>query len=317
MPRRSKRPAAGSKSSRGGLGARLRAGAAATASLLGSSAALRGLGAALALAAIGAGGFVGVRSGIPFLIERAEARGAVDAAGIRVVFERAPAWVPQAALDALGDEVRTTLQGAASFDPEGLGRAHAALAASGWFERVEQVQRRRGDTVAVIGEFRVPFALVRSEGLDHVVDERYRRLPMAYEGAGDRPPLPLVINPRFPKPSEPGGTWAGEDLRAAIHLARIVRDRPWFAAGQIAAIDAGRFHRERILELVGPERDGVAARIVWGCDPEERSLSEMPPNRKLECLDALWKARRSLVDGSGRSLDLRFDAVTLAATKPQ
>lgn len=317
MPRRSKRPAAGSKSTRGRLGLRLRAGASATAALLGSSTFLRGLGGTLALAALAAVGFAGVRYGVPFLLDRAEARGSVDPATVRVVFERAPAWVPQAALDALGDEVRAALVGRATFDPDALGLAHAALTESGWFERVEQVQRRSGDTVAVVGEFRVPFALVRSEGLDHVVDERSRRLPLAYEGTGERPALPLVVNPRFPKPSEPGGTWAGEDVRAAINLARIMRDRPWFAAGQIAAIDAGRFHRERILELVGPERDGIASRIVWGCDPEERSLSEMPPNRKLECLDALWKARGSLADGSGRSLDLRFDAVTLAATKPQ
>jgi hypothetical protein len=314
MPRRPKRPAASSKTSRGRLGARLRAGAAATVGLLGSSAARRAAGLAVGFGLLAAGGFAAVRYGVPFLLDRAEARHPLDATRLRVVFERAPAWVPQAALDALGDEVRAALDGATSFDPEALRRAHAALATSGWFERVEQVVRRNGDAVVVTGEFRVPFALVRSEGLDHVVDRHYRRLPLAYASGGERPPLPLVVNVRFPKPAEPGSAWAGEDVRAAIHLARIIRDRPWFAAGQIAAIDAGRFHRERILELVGLSRDGSVPRIVWGCDPEERSLSEMPPNRKLECLDALWQARRSLADESGRSLDLRFDAVTLAAT---
>lgn len=312
MPARSNRPAS-STSPRRSRARRwsLRPFASAVAGLLRPLVAARSL--TLAGGLLGAGVAVagiayGLQRGLPILLERAEQRQPLDASQLRVVFEAAPAWIPQSALDELGDQVRHSLAGRPSIATDALVGAHAALARSGWFERIEQVRRSGRGELLVTAEFRSPFALVRSRDLDHVVDSRGRRLPLAYAGDTERPPLPLVVNVRRPMPAEPGTAWSGEDVRAAINLARLIRDRPWFAAGAIEAIDARRFEQERVLELVG--RSGT--RILWGSDPEARSLAEMPPARKLECLDALWQVTRRLDDGSGRPLDLRLDAVTLA-----
>ncbi len=257
------------------------------------------------------GGLVGLAWwGVPKLRDYADERSQIDPSRVRIVFERAPTWLPQETLDELGQRARAALAGAPIFEDDALERVHIALAESGWLERLEQVRRSDRDELVVSCDFRVPFAMVRVGDADHLVDEEGRRLPLAYEANAARPALPLIINVSMPKPAEAGTVWVGQDVHAALNLARMMRGKPWFAAGRVASIDAGRYRNEQVLEISTNEGN----RIIWGSDPDDRSLGEMPAERKIACLDALWRAQRRLDDGSGRTLDLRFDVVTLAPT---
>lgn len=261
--------------------------------------------------ALGGGVAYGAWWGVPRLRAYAEERSHIDPSLVRVVFDRAPAWLPQECIDSLGQRARAALEGSPTLSASALDRVHVALADSGWLDHLEQVRRSAPDELVVVANFRPPFALVRSGEIDYVVDERGRRLPLQYEGSVRRPQLPLVLRVSMPKPAEEGGAWLGSDVRAALNLARLLRTRPWFTAGRVMAIDAGRFGTEGILELVTDE----GTRIVWGSDPDARSLSEMPAERKLACLDALWRSSRRIDDGSGRTMDLRIDVVTVGSSE--
>ncbi|MDZ4831350.1 MAG: hypothetical protein SGJ09_14275 [Phycisphaerae bacterium] len=282
---------------------------------------IAGLGWASAIGGIGYSAYVGV----PKLESWAESRSLVAAESVRVRFEPVPSWIPPTSLETIAVTARTALGGASALDPTSLDGVHRRLLASGWFERIEQVRRSANDELVVVGEFLVPFALIRAGDEDHVVDARGRRLPLSYRvtdgvASGERPRLPLIAGPAMPKPAEPGAAWIGQDIRAGLRLAALVHDRPWFACGatasatdtadtgRVVAIDASRFNRESVLELVTVG----GMRILWGSDPDARTLGEMPPERKLACLDALWASAKRIDDGSGRGIDLRFDVVTLA-----
>ncbi len=274
-----------------------------------------------AAAIVGIG--IGVARGVPRLRALAEARTVIDPATMRVTFVGVPAWMPAGTVDTLGDAARIAMgsvgpnvagSSVSALNGDALIVVHHQMLASGWFERVEQVRRSALDEITIVGEFRTPFAMVRVGEDDHLIDVRGLRLPLAYSNtsslAGARPALPLIVGVAMPKPAEPGTPWLGTDVRAAINLAKLLRDRPWFASGQVRSIDVSRFKNERLLELVTDR----GTRVVWGSDPNDRSLGEMPAERKLACLDALYRDAKRIDDASGRTLDLRFDVVTLAPT---
>jgi hypothetical protein len=277
------------------------------ADLVPSAAAVRGTLVAIAwLGAIG-GGLYGAVVGIPKLRAFAVERSRLDPGQLTSAFQPSPAWMPAATLRALSGNAREALGETSALDAGALERAHQGLLASGWFERIEQVQRSGRNELTVTAEFRVPFALIRSGEEDHLVDRSGRRLALAYAKGDQRPPLPLIEGVALPKPAEPGQPWVGGDVRAALHLAALVRDRPWFANGHARAIDASRYASEGLL-LIVTERGGS---VLWGSDPNDRSIGEMPPERKLAALDALYRDSGSIDDANGRALDLRFDVVTL------
>jgi hypothetical protein len=245
-------------------------------------------------------------TGIPKLRAWADARERVDPAHLRVRFEPSPQWMPKSSLEALRADAREALDGTSVLDGSALETVHRRLFASGWFDRVDQVRRSGNDEIEVTAEFLVPFAMVYSGDEYHVIDSRGRRLPLAYGEGMERPNLPLIMRVAMPKPAEAGSAWIGQDLRASLKLIGLIRTKPWF--GTVHSVDAGRFNRESILELVTDR----STRVIWGNDPDARSLGEMPTERKLACLDALWSHAKRIDNGTGRGVDLRFDVVTLA-----
>ncbi|MDZ4753713.1 MAG: hypothetical protein SGJ11_04365 [Phycisphaerae bacterium] len=260
---------------------------------------------------------VGVFRGVPALRAMAEARAAIDPAQVRVTFTGVPPWMPAATIHTLGDGARAVLardgRPVSPLDGAALKGVHQQLLATGWFERVEQVRRTAIDELTVTAEFRTPFAMVRWGDDDHLVDARGLRLPLVYSGDAERPALPLIVGVTMPKPAEPGTAWLGSDVRAALNLARVLRGRSWFVNGQVRSIDASRFASHRVLQLITDR----GLRIVWGGDPDDRSLGEMPAERKLAGLDGLYRETSRIDDRSGGTVDLRFDLVTVApATGP-
>jgi hypothetical protein len=305
-PRRTNAP------SRPGIIARLRASAAfAFGPLL--RAVERGPGRIVAAGTLLAGGAVAIALfsayGVPALRTAAERRAERELAGpLTVGFSHVPSWLDPSVAREIAADAEMALVGsqASPFDAAPLALVRERLDRSGWFVKVTQVRRVDGGRLEADVEFRRPFALVRWEGEDHLVGAGGERMPLVFRPDGPRPTgLPLVTGAGLPPPKLPGAAWIGQDLHAALHLAARIHRKPWFAAGQVTAIDASRFAGEGILELVTDRGD----RMVWGGDPEERNLGEMPTDEKLRCLDTLWHHYRR-VDGGARGLDLRFDVVT-------
>jgi hypothetical protein len=249
---------------------------------------------------------------LPMLRAHAEAKGTADPTAIAIRFEDTPTWMPNTTLRQLAFASHQAMASASPLEVEALQRVHQELLASGWFTRIEQVRRTAANEILVSGAFRSPIAMVRWEGEDHLIDEQGRRLPLAYSGSGPRPRLPLILGVALPKPAESGAIWLGADLRAALNLTALLRERVWFANGQVEAIDTARFAYEGIVELVTDR----GTRIVWGGDPNDRSLSEMPADRKLAALDAMYQVSKRVDNGGDRTIDIRFDVVTLAPQSP-
>lgn len=261
--------------------------------------------------AIGGIGY-GAYRGYPTLRAYAESKVAIDPMSVRITFDHPPAWMPAETLQTLSDASHMAMANASPLESEALQRVHQEMLASGWFTRVEQVRRTAANEITVTAEFRTPFAMVRWNDEDHLIDSQGRRLPMVYTGTSERPRLPLILGVGMPKPAETGAIWLGADLRAALNLTMLLRDRVWFANGQVKAIDTARYASEGIVELV-TDRD---TRIVWGGDPNDRSLGEMPADRKLMALDAMYQMSKRVDNGSARTIDIRFDVVTLAPAPP-
>lgn len=297
-----------SKQSRSRVSSGLATASAALAALVPSGSTVK----AIALTAVwcaAVGGVVyGASRGLPKLRAYAESKATIDPAAVRITFSHAPAWMPAETLQSLADASHQAMANASPLETEALQRVHQELLASGWFTRVEQVRRIATDEISVTAEFRTPYAMVRWNDEDHLIDQQGRRLPLSYTGDGARPRLPLILGVSMPKPAETGVIWLGSDLRAALNLTSLLRDRIWFANGQVKAIDTARYASEGIVELV-TDRD---TRIVWGGDPNDRSLGEMPADRKLAALDAMYQVSKRVDNGSGRTIDIRFDVVTLA-----
>jgi hypothetical protein len=249
---------------------------------------------------------------LPTLRSHAAAKGSADPTAIAIRFEETPSWMPKSTLRQLANAAHQAMASASPLEVEALQRVHQEFLASGWFTHIEQVRRTASNEILVSGAFRTPVAMVRSEGEDHLIDEQGRRLPLAYSGTGARPRLPLILGVALPKPAESGAIWLGADLRAALNLTALLRQRVWFANGQVQAIDTSRFAHEGIVELVTDR----STRIVWGGDPNDRSLSEMPADRKLAALDAMYQVSKRVDNGGDRTIDIRFDVVTLAPSSP-
>lgn len=250
--------------------------------------------------------------GVPKLQAWAAEKNAVDPSTVDIRFDPTPTWMPSESMHALVEESRNALTGGSVLDAESLERLHRQLASSGWFERVEQVRRVSSEEIVVDATFLVPFALVRSGDADYVVDSAARRLPIEYAGPGARPKLPLIVGVNLPKPAEAGTPWIGQDIRAALRLAALIRTKPWYAAGQVASIDLSRFANDGMLELITDKN----TRVIWGGDPDARSLGEMPPERKLASLDAWYYRTKRIDDANGRPVDLRFDVITVGQVDP-
>lgn len=247
--------------------------------------------------------------GVPALRAAAERRAVRgEPVALTVAFSHVPSWLDASVARDIAADAEAAIVGAdgSPFDASPLALVRERLDRSGWFTRVDQVRRIDGGVLEADVEFRRPFALVRWEGEDHLVGAGGERMPLVFLPDGPRPTgLPVITGATLPPPKLPGAAWIGQDLHAALSLAARINRKPWFAAGQVTTIDASRFAGEGILEMVTDRGD----RIVWGGDPEERNLGEMPTDEKIRCLDTLWHHYRRL-DGGARGLDLRFDVVT-------
>ena len=216
---------------------------------------------------------------VPQLSARAELMAWAEE--VEVEFETLPEWMPG---DLLAQLELNTVE-ALSGDPwrqEDLTAARDNLLATGWFANVRQIRRVRSDLVRIDATFLEPFALIRSDGVDHLVDVNGRLLPRSFD-AGTSSGLIVITGIEAPRPANFGNEWPGADVTAAIRLTRVLERRDW--TNQIRSVDASEFPIDRSLAFT----TDIGARFEWGSPPGAEKPLEPLSQRKLAFLEKAFQ----------------------------
>lgn len=188
-------------------------------------------------------------------------------------------------------------------DRTGLSAARDALASTGWFEEIRQVRRTGGNEVIVDGEWTVPFAVVREGGYDHLVDLQGRLLPRCYRPGTAPRSLIRIEGAAQPRPTTYGTRWTGEDLFAAMAVARLIDQRPW--RGQVACIDLSGLPQDGCVRL----KTARGCTVKWGRAPGREGATEVPARQKLDYLGWMHEHYGRIDAGCEDQLDLLTDYV--------
>jgi len=221
---------------------------------------------------------------------------------VTVRFVQRPVWMSDAELEPLAELVADQLRGSA-LQQGNLAAAREALLQCGWFEEVRQVRRTGGDEVEVDAVWTTPFAVVREGGYDHLIDLHGRLLPRCYRPGTTPRQLIRIESAAQPRPDTYGTTWPGEDLQAALAVARLVDTRPW--RPQVAWIDLAEMPTDGCVRL----RTLRGCTILCGRAPGREGGSEVPARQKLEYLDRLHRDYGRIDALCEEQLDLRSDYV--------
>ncbi len=226
----------------------------------------------------------------------------------------APEWFTNAP-ELIGEmEARMTqVAGADPFDRTGLMKAHRILQEGGWFDQLERVERQANGSLLVYGTLVNPAAVIRWQGVDHLVDDQGRLLDKEFEMGTASPLLPLITGTKTSPPRHAdgtldfGGLWANsEDLDAGVRLAGLIAPRSW--SNEIESIDVGEYTSDRNLWLAchsGP-------RILWGHAPGTRGATEITSNEKLRMIDSIHKTYGPFRKLDYEVIDVRLDLATVS-----
>lgn len=237
-----------------------------------------------------------------------------------------PAWMSPRLATKITSELTAPPRGAMEADV--LRHINDQLAANPWVGKVRAVRRlygrAPGDTIEVDCEFRTPAALVRWGDYAWLVDSQGVRLPENYTTA-QLPRVTVAENGQMilrvisgvrRSPPEPGLTWEGDDLKAALALLGLLRGHDF--TEPVAEIDASNFQGR--IDLTAPHlilvtRYTPASRIYWGRPPNAPdAFVEVSPETKLSYLKRLQE-QYGRIDAGEPWLDLRFDRIQKPAAE--
>ena len=154
----------------------------------------------------------------------------------------------------------------------------SVLIETGWFESIKQVRRVHDDLIHVQATFVTPYAVIRDDDGDHLIDPRGKLLPRTYPtGANDN--FIAIIDSRYDRPNQSGELWPGADINAALRLLRVIAGKPWI--DQVTAINVGQYLDDQTLIL----KTDRGSRIIWGSAPGEEQAGEALVEQKLKYLE--------------------------------
>jgi hypothetical protein len=206
----------------------------------------------------------------------------------------------------LSPDIRASLQALADstlrdrsdpLSPESLRVLAETLTRTGWFERLDGVRRAPGGVVRVMGHWRIPAAVVRHNGLDHLVARGGELLPPTYlpGQSGQR----VIFGAASAPPMEDGRpacgrVWGGasgalSDVQAGVQLLGVLAGKTW--RDQVAGVDVSAYSAQRRLVII----TAAGGRVVWGAAPSERPFGEANVEYKLWRLDEMNR-RRGRID---------------------
>ncbi len=219
---------------------------------------------------------------------------------IEIRFVNTPAWLTPEIHERLIRSASTCITGDPLHSPD-LVECREVLINSGWFEAVNQVRRARPDLIEIDAEFARPYAVIRDDEGDHLVDVIGRLLPWAWPKgeSSKRTRLTAIAGAHFPRPQMPGTQWEGTDVIAGIRLLNLIDRQVW--KDQVIEIDVSGYVRGEPVKL----RTDNGTTIVWGSAPGEEQALEVLADGKINRLNYLFATYRRIDAGeSGGELDI-------------
>ncbi len=223
------------------------------------------------VAAGGTGKSAGGKTGRTGGTKNAAAEPAVDAA------DAPTTWLSEPTQQDL-TRIAMEILRADPFDRQSLRATAEAFEGTGWFKRIEYVRREPGGVVRIKGQWRVPGAVVRRDGVDYLVSTEGERLPVEYKQG--RSGLVALLAPNFEPPLQ-GQKWVGGDVQAGMALMAYLQTSP--AYSQVRAIDLSQYGKTKRLAIVTDRNN----RVVWGTAPGEFNPNEPDTKTKLRFLATL------------------------------
>lgn len=277
------------------------------ASLLPEEGGLRRWSDRIATGLLVAGLLVAAPVGIPRLIERADARDAsisressASLAGPAVRFSSEPSWLSPAERDRIEVSIAAELAGRSAFAREAFESAAAAAEETGWFNGPVTLLRTGLDEVVIETPLRVPRAMVRSRGRDHLVDLDGVLLPMSWDAGRGPAAIPVFVGVRESAPDRPGTRWEGGTVAIGFEVLEAISNRPW--SESIRSIDLEGVDGGAPIQL----RTVGGGLIVWG-GTAASSVAEVPVATRLAYLDRVHQRAGSIEPPPGMAWDLRLD----------
>lgn len=183
-------------------------------------------------------------------------------------------WLPRAVRDQLIEIARAHVA-ADPFAQGSLENMRRDLAATGWFARLRSVERDASGHINIIGDWRIPTAVVRRDGRQYLVARGGEVLKLPPRTPVAEGSLPVITNPLLGPPEDEGmlaygKTWAGGDVTAALDLMRMLGTIP--ESKRLRGVDLSQFMDKGHLVLV----TDAGSRIVWGSAIGERTPGEQP-----------------------------------------
>ena len=227
----------------------------------------------------------------------------ISAADLNVTFNNPPIW--------LDDSLLLELQGVARMHlaqttvaREGLVQTANALASTGWFTEVTQVQWVNDNEAIVFATYLVPYAKVQDQNGLVYIDAQGRRLPTRI-GAIVKPHYHFITlkEPKYERPQRSGLQWNGGDILAGLNTLKLIYDKPW--ATQIETINLARWISDESLIF---ETDTPSI-LIWGSAPNEEHGLEALASHKIERLNHIYTKYGRIDQG----IEAEFDLTNTAA----
>jgi hypothetical protein len=202
-------------------------------------------------------------------------------------------WMPAGEREALVRRARAAIREPDPLSVRPLRAIATALGESGWFEGEPAVNRDGRGRIVVQGDWRVPAAVVRYSGWDHLVS--WTGMPMPRRYAAGSSNQRVIIGARLgPGPTEAPAAgyrspWPGEDVAAGLRLLRLLAERD--LVKQVEGIDVSSYPRG-MLELVTIH----GTRIEWGAAPGEWTPGQATDEERIARLLRL-QAEYGRIDG--------------------
>lgn len=222
----------------------------------------------------------------------------ISAADLKVTFSDPPIWLDDSLLLELQDVARIHLA-STTVGRAGLIQTADALAATGWFNEIKQVQWVNDTEAIVYASYLIPYAKVKDQNGTVFIDVQGRRLPIRV-GAIVKPDYHFITlnEPSFERPSRPGLQWNGGDILAGLNVLKLIYNKPW--ATQIQVINLARWSTSGTLML---ETDTPSV-FIWGSTPSEEHGLEALAEHKIERLNHIFTKYGRIDQGIEAEFDL-------------
>ncbi len=245
----------------------------------------------------------------------------------RIVMINTPAYLSRAILDSLAREavaftifnsrhpeyaaeIRNPLDGKILKTLSLHYTQHPEVGFNAWIKHIVFIRRAwlpHEQVIQIDAQYRHPAALIKMSNKYYLVSRSAVRLPGSYL-ASQRAALRwlFTIQGVAGPPPRPGKIFASPAVAAGIRLAKILTGQPY--ASQIRAIDVARVGRPSQSHPEIALITRYHTQIYWGQPPGVRSFFEVPTDRKLDYLSAIYQQYHR-IDAGRAFVDLRGDQV--------